>query len=98
MEKHLIVMEEMDLKNMLRDLIRNELKAFKPEQPAAEPVVAGFSQTPILKGEQVCKMLHISRQTLHAWVKEGLIRSYKVKSRLFFLRQDVDNLMRKPDG
>ena len=81
-----------ELWQKLRELVRAELRDSKPEPPVAHQV-NGLVQKPLYKASEVCEILHVSRQTLHQWRKEGLLKSYKIKSRLFFLWADVERLI-----
>ena len=78
------------------EVVRNEMKNWKGN--VQEPVkyeVSGMVQKPLYKAAEVCAMLQISRQTLHMWVKEGILRAYKIKSRVFFLWADIEKLIQK---
>ncbi len=77
-----------------RELVRNELRNQEASRKApVEYQVSGLVSKPLFKAHEVCEMMQISRQTLHAWVKEGLLKSYKIKSRVFFLSSDIEKLM-----
>ncbi len=78
----------------IRELLRTELQ--KPQIKKHQPVnheVPGLVQKPIYKSIEVCAMFDISRQTLHSWVKEGILKPYKIKSRVFFLWNDLEKLI-----
>ncbi len=86
--------EPEELWEKMRELFRSELQ--KVKAPTEKPVayeVPGMTQKPLYKAHEVCTMLQISRQTLHAWVKEGILRQYKIKSRVFFLWSDIEKLI-----
>ena len=91
----LVPFEVIELKEMIRQLLRSELQTLKKPNDAVSYDVPGMTQKPIYKAAEVCKMLQISRVTLHAWTKEGLIKPYKIKSRLFFLWADIEKLIKK---
>jgi hypothetical protein len=88
--------EQDELWEKIRELLRSELQ--KVQIGKDHPVnyeVPGFVQKPLFKAHEVCSMLQISRQTLHIWVKEGLLKAYKIKSRVFFLWTDLEKLIHK---
>lgn len=91
----LVPFEVTELKEMIRQLLRSELQTLKRPKDAVAYEVPGMTQKPIYKAKEVCSMLQISRVTLHAWAKEGLIKPYKIKSRLFFLWTDIEKLIKK---
>ncbi len=85
-----------ELWEKVRELFRSELQKAQTgkEQPVSYEV-QGLAQKPLYKASEVCKILTISRQTLHVWVKEGLLKQYKIKSRVFFLWNDIEKLIQK---
>jgi len=83
-----------ELWEKIRQLLRTELQ--KARVTADVPVsyeVSGLTQKPLYKAAEVCKMLQVSRQTLHTWAKEGLLKPYKIKSRVFYLWSDIEKLI-----
>ncbi len=91
----LIPYPESEFWNKIRDIVRTELQMQKPERnKSVEYSVNGLVQKPLFKATEVCSILSVSRQTLHSWVKEGVIKSYKIKSRLFFLASDIEGLIK----
>ena len=92
----LIPYEPEELKKILQLILRNELQTLKGmNEPADIYSVPGMTQKPLFKAWEVCKMLQISRQTLHTWTKDGLLKGYKIKSRLFFLWTDIEKLIKQ---
>lgn len=86
-----------DLWEKIRELLREELQRLntKPEVSYHTP---GLIQKPLYKAKEVCTMLQISRQTLNAWQKEGILKPYKIKSRVFFLWADLEKLISPKEG
>jgi hypothetical protein len=79
----------------IRELLQDELQKVKPLAKEVSYETPGLFQKPVYKAAEVCTMLQISRQTLHLWVKEGILRAYKIKSRVFFLWADIEKLIQK---
>jgi predicted DNA-binding transcriptional regulator AlpA len=79
----------------IRELLRSELEQAKVKDTPVQYTLPGFTQKPLFKAHEVCAMLQISRQTLHTWVKEGILKAYKIKSRVFFLWTDIEKLIQK---
>lgn len=80
-----------ELWQKLRELIRSELNSTTAK--SVEYTTPGLTQKPLYKSAEVCKMLSISRQTLHSWVKDGILKPYKIKSRVYFLWNDLEKLI-----
>jgi len=61
----------------------------------------GLTQKPLYKIAEVCQLFQVTKPTTHSWVRSGKIRRFKVKSRVFFLREDIENLLfqgERPNG
>lgn len=49
----------------------------------------------ILTHKDVCELLSITPPTLKKYVKEGVIKSYKLGKRHYFLYKDIENELKK---
>ncbi len=91
----LIPLEQEQFWAKLRELVQSELERHSKKEQVSYSV-PGMTQKPLYKASEVCTLFAISRQTLHTWVKEGKIRPYKVKSRVYYLAVDIENLVGMP--
>lgn len=86
--------EPEELFQKIRELLHSELIKFLPEsKQQVSYEVNGLTQKPLYKADEVCAMFHITRQTLHEWGKEGIVKPYKIKSRVFYLWNDLEKLI-----
>ncbi len=44
----------------------------------------------LLKATDVCKIFQVSRPTLYEWMKQKKLKSFKIKSRRYFSRTDIE--------
>jgi predicted DNA-binding transcriptional regulator AlpA len=44
----------------------------------------------LLKATDVCKIFQVSRPTLNEWMKQKKLKSFKIKSRRYFSRTDIE--------
>ncbi len=44
----------------------------------------------LLKATDVCKIFQVSRPTLYEWMKQKKLKSFKIKSRRYFSRADIE--------
>ena len=44
----------------------------------------------LLKATDVCKIFQVSRPTLYEWLKQKKLKSFKIKSRRYFSRADIE--------
>ncbi|MFP7656131.1 helix-turn-helix domain-containing protein [Chryseobacterium proteolyticum] len=51
--------------------------------------------TEYLTRDEVCKMLKIDKTTLWRWTKEKKIPSYGIGNRVYFIREEVDQVLLK---
>ncbi len=49
----------------------------------------------LLLPNEVCKLLRISKPTLYELIKQGTLTGFKIQSRRYFARTDVEKLMRR---
>ena len=72
---------------LLQDLI-DKVEALRVSFDAKvtqdKPETPGF-----ISRAQVCELLHITPQTLHQWVRQGKIVSYKIGTRTLFKPSEV---------
>ena len=76
-------LEIQDLEDLIRNCIREELKEMTKNN----------ENTDLMKANEVCEYLRISKVTLFNWLKQGKITGYHLGTRLFFKRTDVDNAL-----
>lgn len=46
---------------------------------------------------EVCQLFHVSKPTIYDWVRLGKLKPYKIRSRVYFLWQDISVLL-YPEG
>jgi excisionase family DNA binding protein len=78
----------------IRQIIREEVSHL--EKPVAEPPLLdtpGMTFKPLFKIAEVCKLFHITKPTIYDWVKHGKLKPVKIRSRVYFLWQDIQALL-----
>lgn len=55
-------------------------------------------KTDLLKRKEAADILGISLVTLDTWTKAGLIKAYKISTRVYYNRSDIDEALRKING
>lgn len=69
----------------LEALIKNAVaKVLATHNPPSELQPAGY-----ITRAQVCKALHITLPTVHAWMKEGKLKAYHIGGRTLFKESEV---------
>ena len=78
----------------LRQIIKEEVGTIHKGMPghAAESSPATLSK-PLYKMAEVCAIFHVTKPTIYDWVKLGKLKCFKIRSRVFFHRQDIEQLL-----
>ncbi|WP_374462951.1 helix-turn-helix domain-containing protein [Chryseobacterium sp.] len=84
-----IGMEPYDLiQEMRRELIPDIKRELKEEFQPKEPTV-------YLTRQEVCDLLSIDMSTLHRWRKDGVLIAYGLGNRIYFKRNEIQELIEK---
>jgi predicted DNA-binding transcriptional regulator AlpA len=78
----------------IRKIVREEIQLAEKERtesPSFE--TPGLTYKPLYKIAEVCTIFHITKPTIYDWVKHGKLKPFKIRSRVYFLWQDIEKLM-----
>ena len=81
----------------MRQMIREEVTQAeipKPGQPAYE--TPGLTYKPLYKIAEVCTLFHVTKPTIYDWIRHGKLKPFKIRSRVYFLWQDIQQLLPSP--
>lgn len=79
---------------MIRDIIRQELQQLpKKTNDAPQYQTPGMTYKPLYKIGEVCQIFQVSRPTIYDWIKHGKLKPYKIRSRVYFLWKDMEQLI-----
>lgn len=82
----------------VRLIIREELLVKeKRDSPKLVYETPGLLYKPVYKIAEVCELFQVTRQTVNDWVRIGKLRKYKVRSRVFFLKNEIWQLFQQED-
>ena len=73
-----------DFQTIIGEIVREELRQFKPEQPQPAP-------SEYITRREVCALLKISLATLHYYSKDGILKSYRIGGRVLYKLVEVQN-------
>ena len=78
----------------IRQIIREEVNnAEKKETISATYATPGMAYKPLYKIAEVCTLFHITKPTIYDWVRYGKLKPYKIRSRVYFLWNDIQQLL-----
>ncbi len=78
----------------VRQIIREEIgNQEKPVSGENTYQIAGLTYKPLFKIAEVCQIFQVTKPTIYDWIKHGKLKPYKIRSRVYFLWQDLQPLL-----
>jgi predicted DNA-binding transcriptional regulator AlpA len=71
----------------------DEVVTERLSQQNISPTKSHLPDTILLKVSDVCEIFQVSKPTLYKWRKQNKLKRFKVKSRRYFNRADIDNII-----
>lgn len=79
---------------IIRQIIREEVSQIHEEKIiSGSGENSGMLSKPLYKMAEVCTLFHVTKPTIYEWVKHGKLKPYKIRSRVYFLEQDIRQLL-----
>lgn len=75
-------------------IIIEQVLAEKLTQQQISPTNSHLPEKALLKVSDVCKIFQVSKPTLYEWLKQEKLKSFKIKSRRYFSRADIECLIK----
>ncbi len=81
----------------MQQLIREEIAHY--DKTKINTVVSeliqtpGMTQKPLYKINEVCSLFGVTKPTVYDWIKHGKLRPFKMRSRLYFLGNEINTLL-----
>ncbi len=78
----------------IRNIIREEVQRIeRGKTPDALYETPGMTNKPLYKIADVCALFKKTKPTIYDWVRHGKLMPYKSRSRVYFLHQDIQQLV-----
>ncbi|MEP7232331.1 MAG: helix-turn-helix domain-containing protein [Ginsengibacter sp.] len=71
----------------------DEVVSEKLSQQKISQTNSHLPEKALLKASDVCAIFQVSKPTLYEWLKQKKLKSFKVKSRRYFNRADIEALI-----
>lgn len=79
------------LKSMMEEVVEQKLNAsIRKDLPTSH-----LPEKALLKATEVCKIFQVSKPTLYEWMKQDKLKSFKIKSRRYFSRADIEAVIKQ---
>ena len=78
----------------IRQIIREEVQSVDKQKTIPQTYeTPGLTNKPLYKIAEVCALFHVTTPTIYDWVRHGKLKPYKIRSRVYFLWQDIEQLL-----
>jgi predicted DNA-binding transcriptional regulator AlpA len=67
-------------------------------QTATQTPTDHLPEKALLKLSDVCTIFQVSKPTLYEWLRQNKLKSFKIKSRRYFLRTDIEAMIRSHEN
>jgi predicted DNA-binding transcriptional regulator AlpA len=78
----------------IRSTIEEVVKANNNQTAMQPPPTNHLPEKALLKLSDVCAVFQVSKPTLYDWIRQNKLKSFKIKSRRYFLRTDIEAMIR----
>jgi predicted DNA-binding transcriptional regulator AlpA len=83
---------------LIRAVVKEELDKFSTKQFSPTFKTSGLTYKPLYKMDEVCQMFDITPPTIYDWIKHGKLKPKKIRSRVFFMWNDIQDLLAEKRG
>ncbi len=78
----------------VRQIIREEVSNIEKQKSVSTSYeTPGLTNKPLYKIAEVCTLFQVTKPTIYDWVKHGKLKPFKIRSRVYFLWQDIQQLL-----
>ena len=74
-----------------------EVVTEKLSQQISSQTISRLPEKALLKATDVCEIFQVSKPTLYSWMKQKILKNFKIKSRRFFSREDIEAVIRQQE-
>src|SRR5450432_1612030 len=76
----------------MRKMIREEIGRVETNNVKPEYQTPGLTQKPLYKVEDLCCLFQVSKPTIYDWIKHGKLKPFRIRTRVYFLWNDIQEL------
>jgi excisionase family DNA binding protein len=79
----------------IRKVIQEEVSKIQYERQVTSAIMEtpGLTEKPLYKINEICMLFNVSKPTIYEWIKHGKLRRVKIRSRVYFLGKDIQQLL-----
>lgn len=79
------------IKVVVSEVVDAKIATLQIEQPSSQDM----PERTLLKAAEVCEIFRVSKPTLYAWIRQDKLKSFKIRSRRYFSRAEIEMLIRQ---
>jgi len=79
------------IKTIMEEVVEQKLNASVHK----ELPLSHLPEKALLKATEVCQIFQVSKPTLYEWMKQDKLKSFKIKSRRYFTRADIEAVIKQ---
>lgn len=81
--------------SQVRTIVREEIQRLDAQKPDKniKYIVPGLEYKPLYKLAEVCAIFQVTKPTIYDWINHGKLKPYKIRSRVYFLWNDIQQLL-----
>ena len=87
----LLIQKPQELIRLFEGLIDQKIREVVTTNAPSNHIYSNLD-SPFLSSKQVEKIFNVSRQTINDWRKSEVLKSFKIKSRRYFFKEQVEQL------
>ena len=80
------------IRTTLEEVVNEKLSHQSPP-----PLPTHLPEKALLKATEVCQIFQVSKPTLYEWLKQKKLKSFKINSRRYFSRTDIETIIRQSE-
>ena len=78
----------------LRTVIEEVVDERLSKRPVINDSANHLPEKALLKTSEVCFIFQVSKPTVYEWLKQEKLKSFKVKSRRYFRKEDIEEVIK----
>ena len=78
-----------ELTSIIGTTVKNAMSTDKPVDKVIQ------ENNDFVKIEEVCKLFHVSKVTIHSWKKSGKLPFYRISNKVYFKKSEIIEAMNK---
>jgi predicted DNA-binding transcriptional regulator AlpA len=79
------------IKTIMEEVVEQKLNASSRRELSPSHI----PEKALLKATEVCAIFQVSKPTLYEWMKQDKLKSFKIKSRRYFSRVDIEAVIKQ---